>query len=661
MATNPTKGLLAFSGRSSCSPTVFVYQVPQDVDLASSPPTLLAALRAGPRLEHSCLAISRDGNFIAAVGSCLDFEVTVWKICTGSKVEFEEEGDCRLPGGCSSVSFNPLDGSHLCFSGDHGIAFWEVSEEYGRVSVKKVKAEEGEWSGGWRSHLWQLDGKVLCLNNGGDVVKFNAKDGKVLAVEGDSEVSDFFATAIVHIAEQVLVSCTDSSLRWLDAMTLKETFRQEFIPSSTTMIPRAPPVLCHATLSASCKYMLGRSNDGEIYVVSTAVGEAQEEERKAQMGEPIMSLHEGPVLGLAPVYQGNAHLVASVGVDGKLRVWDIEPDSVQRQYDLLCAGNLAEGLCCIDANPSSPFLAVGSSYGDLLLVGVTVESGEGGDSNSACSVWVAAAKRAFKEAVATVRFNPQATQLLVTCKLAQEALVYDVEQAELRLTRIISLQQAATAGCWLDAETAGFACGSLLCSAKVNGPAFSSAEKLPCEVKTVQNCEEAKEGEGSFLGMCGVEPKSQSFVGFSAKKKELVFANGEVLEFDKGITHASYHGKGILAVGGISGGIQLLQVESGRPKTSRTLSINSVLQSAVTSICFIPKGNMLVVSDYDGGVSVYSIKGKYIYMAFNFLYRLIFELDLTATFSRQILHPSARIRFVLLPIIRQTFAGFRLS
>ena len=623
LATNPTHGLLAFSGRSASSPIVYVYAVEQDCDLASVPPVLKAALRGGPPLEHSCLAISRDGEFVAAVGSCLEYQVNVWRTGTEAKVVFEEKQSVGL--GCSMMSFNPLDSAQLCFSGERGVEFWEIVEEYGRVTVGKRRAELGQQQqeNVVVSHLWQLDSVVVLVMAQGVLVKVDAKSGKVLhrgvenedeedEEEGDDGLIPSNITTAVHIAEHIIVACSDHTLRWLDAVTLQETASATFVPANE--IAGAPPVFCHATLSASCTYMLGCSNEGEIYVVNTAPGELGDEDRTAQLGEPIMSLHVGPVLGLAPLYQGNGHLVASVGMDGKLRVWDVDPDAVQRQYDLVLATRLAPGLCCVEANPNSSFLAVGSTEGELLTVTIRFheESGSEPDGAGMCSASVVAAKKAFDDAVGCVQFNRAATQVLATCKLTKEALIYDVQGNMLNLSTIICLSSPPSAGCWTNLNTLVFACDDKCFSASTSTE-ISKSFTDPIELEATEVPNESVEGEDfPLLGVCAVDPEGHGFARFTAKTNKLVFSDGTEVTFDKGITFARPVGRNMLALGGVSGAVKLMRVNAGKDgaHVDAEATLENVVQSAVTSVCYIPKGNMVIVADFDGGLAVYSVHGK---------------------------------------------------
>ncbi len=84
---------------------------------------LLQTLHEGTTIEYNDIAFSRDGAYLASLGSLPDHKLILWDWEPGTKlVETDGAMHSRF------LSFNPRNSFQLCTSGASHLAFWTIDK-----------------------------------------------------------------------------------------------------------------------------------------------------------------------------------------------------------------------------------------------------------------------------------------------------------------------------------------------------------------------------------------------------------------------------------------------------------------------------------------------------------------------------------------------------
>ncbi|XP_028325420.1 cilia- and flagella-associated protein 43 isoform X2 [Gouania willdenowi] len=115
LTTNSSRGIFAFS-EQKLNPPIFVYSYPK-LQLNSQ-------LKGTAKLDYTCVTLSNDGPYLAAVSFLPDHCITVWNWETAELI-------CAQPNAGKdivSLVFNPLNWLQLCALGTTSLTVWNIEK-----------------------------------------------------------------------------------------------------------------------------------------------------------------------------------------------------------------------------------------------------------------------------------------------------------------------------------------------------------------------------------------------------------------------------------------------------------------------------------------------------------------------------------------------------
>uniref|UniRef100_A0A8C5HYB1 Cilia- and flagella-associated protein 43 n=1 Tax=Gouania willdenowi TaxID=441366 RepID=A0A8C5HYB1_GOUWI len=128
LTTNSSRGIFAFS-EQKLNPPIFVYSYPK-LQLNSQ-------LKGdGIYLDYTCVTLSNDGPYLAAVSFLPDHCITVWNWETAELI-------CAQPNAGKdivSLVFNPLNWLQLCALGTTSLTVWNIEKS---ASFHVLKSSDG--------------------------------------------------------------------------------------------------------------------------------------------------------------------------------------------------------------------------------------------------------------------------------------------------------------------------------------------------------------------------------------------------------------------------------------------------------------------------------------------------------------------------------------
>ncbi|KAI8473608.1 MAG: hypothetical protein J3K34DRAFT_518892 [Monoraphidium minutum] len=393
-------GIIAVAERGP-APRIWVYRAADLMQLVALPPS------AG--LEVTALALSADGELLAAAGGRPRAALAVWQ---WRKEALLASAPLEVP--ASQVSFHPLDPGRLATTADPTCsascsgAGWGGGAEQSAARVQLWRLERL-----WSTYHLAAKGGVYLGCTSGEVLLVDQDEGRLLASAevtadaaaagsaGGGRGSDAEGAAVSRLAvgaDAVFVCGGGGAapLRWFSRAAGGEAMQQLGQAQGTA------GALCLDLGGPSQGDAIVSTCDGCLLLVSpgrppSALSAAP---ASAALVEPLADCHAGGVAALAPLPGSRGH-VLSAGADGSLRVWDAAGGGqIAGRRDFRGARLTALAACARHA-----LVAAGSARGVLRLVSTA-------DEGALPLVWRARLARGPLSALA---FSPGGGVLAAAC------------------------------------------------------------------------------------------------------------------------------------------------------------------------------------------------------------------------------------------------------
>mmetsp|Transcript_4761 Transcript_4761/g.11102 ORF Transcript_4761/g.11102 Transcript_4761/m.11102 type:complete len:570 (-) Transcript_4761:14-1723(-) len=302
--------------------------------------TMLSTLSDGTDLEFADLAFSSDGALLASLGSLPDFELVIWDWSKGHAL-----AQANLPGGGTSVSFNPDSRDELCVSGKGTLLFIRLLvDQESNVCIDYHKAQmAGDEKLDWVSHSWDKDNHVYCGSTSGQVWRFDPSSGTCTGTVFHLSPVGAAVVWLRVTAQHVIGATSDGTVRWLDVEEVEECHAIKVPPESTQPVGPAQSFVTGGLSPNGVLFVLG-TGSGALYSIamqgqipSMLDGEPPEPcevttvDTSGNLGlvlqdeythtNKVADYHCGPVTDVVGI-PGN-DFIASIGADCMLRVYSI--------------------------------------------------------------------------------------------------------------------------------------------------------------------------------------------------------------------------------------------------------------------------------------------------------------------------------------------------
>ncbi|GBG33692.1 Cilia- and flagella-associated protein 43 [Hondaea fermentalgiana] len=379
-------------------------------------------LANGAELAHAALAFARDGTRLAAVGAELSRELVIWDLrCPDKSILARKELHTDL----DKVSFCPLDANYLACAGPGGLRLLNIAETSKSHELHESTCETLSQSP-VSDFAWSKDGQLLVLT-AQHILRVDPRSGQVIKqVENDCK-----AITIRAIKGFLLMGTEDGSLLWTSESTFAVIHSATPCVSGFVADPydlsspqtdeasalRSPIVALR--LNDNFTKVLVITSRGDRFVVSTHIptdgGNAD--------FELISSAHADAVLAMAPVLtgpRGSPGLLASIGQDSSLRIWDATSDSRVPLAQTIIRDSAEElstrrKLTSLASSTHAPFLAVGTKCGLVLVIQVSKPR------SGPWRIQIVQTIRAHDHAIAQLVFSP-CGNLLATISSAEAVM-----------------------------------------------------------------------------------------------------------------------------------------------------------------------------------------------------------------------------------------------
>ena len=638
-------GLLAVSARE---PSTAVHVL----DAASG--ALVCKLsEGGPELEVAQLALSRDGSRCAAVGAHFARELVVWSLSGGRCL-----GRAALEEDCLCLSFSPLDDSVLCSSGRRSVSFWQVREtgtgwaivllsRYAPAASVNVTTSAATAAAaatpaveGFLGHAWTRENHVVAVARDGSLVKLDPHSSIVLKSLSSGAYEH---RSVAVILDALLVGCADGQVRWLRDSSWGEAAALRVAPANVAVTELA--------LDASCRSCVCSCADGSTAVFETDPSLAASGDGAARSLRALSAGHVGPALGVAPVFSvaERTALVATVGADGSLRVWDAHEASSQPLAVLLVDDALAAAEAAappessgesgaapaavavplaVASSPRSPFLAVGTSGGHLLTVLVAAS---GGASRRHTEAAPAHSLRAQSGPLSMLAFDREGRWVATASPADSAVSLFSVPPSgEVpALVAVAELGRAKPAGLAWDARDNSL----LVAAAEPGGPVrllrFSSADvpqtaaaygAAPAIARLSGSSSGTIDGAtaGVLVDLVALPLSGRVATGASRAPGLLDLFEGPVLKRVKALECAA-HQAGVWRVspgpdksplfcaGSLDGAVSVWRDSAPEPPV--LLAADESAAAMVAALCLTSDAKLLVAAHVDGALSVLHLAG----------------------------------------------------
>lgn len=350
------------------NPAIQIYSYPDK--------RLMATLTEGTDLEYAAIDFSRDGSRVLGIGKLTDYKICVWDVATEKKIE---GCDTEMPFGCSFGSFDPSNADRFCTGGENGFIFWEVDRSLDEPALKYAlcaveggsheSEEESAAHNQFTSHFWTADGSCYCGNTLGEIILFE-KGSSTAKVAVKLDDKGVVATSLILTKDCLIVARSDGGLQWLSLENLEV--------QQTTNLPDGPKgasrISCIVPSPFYEKMAVG-TVDGTLHAVALGLEEGED------VTPPELTLlsnyHSGPVLGMCVCTASERSMLATAGIDGTVRLWDMQSYNslVVKSFGVGSGENaVPDVVTCMDNRGDEPLLAIGSSSGVTRLLVVTSKS-----------------------------------------------------------------------------------------------------------------------------------------------------------------------------------------------------------------------------------------------------------------------------------------------
>ncbi|XP_047674179.1 cilia- and flagella-associated protein 57-like isoform X2 [Tachysurus fulvidraco] len=352
LAISPDRFFLAVSVCGAQS-TVSVY------DIQSDQCTKMQVLTGGDIevKEFVCMAFSADSKYLLCQAGGPGWNLFYWDWENNNVIAIVQT--TKL-GFVSQVSFNPVDNTQICVSGNYVFSIFKLENDFLKISAFTMDCEY------IKSHAWLSENSIVL----------GTKTGNLLLLEGGVLLS------LTSPSERQMVNCDTSSISALPGITVITTYSKGFAcagslgevclyektgefdykkaveiripqdPCSSEPSVSAQQEVKSMCLSPSEETLAISTRQGQIYHVNlTSVENSQS--KLANFEYLFHSLHTGSITDLS--VSSSKPLLATCSKDNSVHIWNYKTNSLELHQEFPEEPN------CISLHPNGLSILVGFS------------------------------------------------------------------------------------------------------------------------------------------------------------------------------------------------------------------------------------------------------------------------------------------------------------
>ncbi|XP_058246896.1 cilia- and flagella-associated protein 57-like [Hemibagrus wyckioides] len=302
-------------------------------------------------LQFVCMAFSADSKYLLCQSGGPEWTLFYWD---WKKDEVIAIVNTTRVGIVSQVSFNPVDNTRICVSGNHVFKIFQLEKDcLKKISTFKMDSEN------IKSHAWLSEDSIVLGTERGKLLLL--KDGELHKLPRPFErvkSNSSSTAALPHITAIRAYSKGFACAGNLGEVCLYEkTEEYGYMKATEIRIPQdpcssEPQEVIEMCLSPSEETLAISTHRGLIYHVNLASVELSQS-KQANFEHLFNSLHLGSITGLSVC--DSKTLFATCSKDNTVRIWNYKTNSLELQR------KFPEEPTCISLHPNGLSILVGFS------------------------------------------------------------------------------------------------------------------------------------------------------------------------------------------------------------------------------------------------------------------------------------------------------------